>query len=387
MSRTPVARFGRVALCWLSTGAATALLYVMSRHTLPGPSLRYISQVPSWWRQSGPVLATFGVLRAVLLGVGCYLEVLWTVALVSAAFSHARVLVFSLRLPLPGVRIVARITFGLTAASAIWAANAEAGVAAAASNSSVPAPSAPPGASTAAPVLRYLGPAVTPKPGPTGEMIPPLTGGPAPARGLPRTKPPLVAPRRYSPAMQTDRQAPALPTASASRRREAAAGSTPGSTAGSPAGSAPDSPGTSPPASPVPAPARSGARSRRPLAEPASQSTDHPSSPRRETSVAGGQPPPTPPGPDQPVRRTPPALGGARGTATAYVVQPGDNLWSIAADTLAATWGRQPDDSHVAPYWLQIVEINRPHLPNPADANLIFAGDRIALPPPPAAPI
>ena len=67
-------------------------------------------------------------------------------------------------------------------------------------------------------------------------------------------------------------------------------------------------------------------------------------------------------------------------------VRPGDNLWTIAADALTAAWGRPPDVHEVAPYWWRVVQINRPHLPNPSDPNLLFAGDRVALPPPPPSP-
>jgi hypothetical protein len=69
-----------------------------------------------------------------------------------------------------------------------------------------------------------------------------------------------------------------------------------------------------------------------------------------------------------------------------WLVRPGDNLWTIATDALAAAWGRPPDVREVAPYWWRVVQVNRPHLPNPSDPNLLFAGDAVTLPPPPPAP-
>jgi nucleoid-associated protein YgaU len=69
-----------------------------------------------------------------------------------------------------------------------------------------------------------------------------------------------------------------------------------------------------------------------------------------------------------------------------WVVRPGDNLWSIAARALGASWGRPPDVREVGPYWWRVVEVNRPRLPNPSDPNLLFAGDQVTLPPPPADP-
>jgi hypothetical protein len=67
-------------------------------------------------------------------------------------------------------------------------------------------------------------------------------------------------------------------------------------------------------------------------------------------------------------------------------VRPGDNLWTIATDSLAAAWGRPPDVREVAPYWWRVVQVNRLHLPNPSDPNLLFAGDVVTLPPQPPAP-
>ena len=61
-----------------------------------------------------------------------------------------------------------------------------------------------------------------------------------------------------------------------------------------------------------------------------------------------------------------------------WIVQPGDDLWSIAEATLASATGSRPDVRTVAGYWQQVVAVNRSDL---VDPNLIFPGDRIALPP------
>jgi hypothetical protein len=61
-------------------------------------------------------------------------------------------------------------------------------------------------------------------------------------------------------------------------------------------------------------------------------------------------------------------------------------LWSIAAATLSRAWGRPPDAAPLARYWWQVVEANRARLPNPADPNLLFPGDRVMVPTPPAPP-
>ena len=85
--------------------------------------------------------------------------------------------------------------------------------------------------------------------------------------------------------------------------------------------------------------------------------------------------------------------GGGAGFRTAgsgntddWVVRPGDDLWSIAEATLARAWGHPPAEADLARYWWRLVQTNRADLPDPADPSLLFPGDRIAIPPPPAAP-
>lgn len=63
-----------------------------------------------------------------------------------------------------------------------------------------------------------------------------------------------------------------------------------------------------------------------------------------------------------------------------WVVRPGDDLWSIAADTMQLRLGRLPTRGEVAAYWLEVIEANRDRLPYPNDPSLLYAGDLIALP-------
>jgi hypothetical protein len=87
-------------------------------------------------------------------------------------------------------------------------------------------------------------------------------------------------------------------------------------------------------------------------------------------------PPPAPvPSPSAPVA-PPPAVA-------AVTLGPGDHLWSVAARTLAAAWGRVPSEREVAPYWRLVVERNRAGLPNPGDPDLVFPGEVVHLPPVP----
>lgn len=62
-----------------------------------------------------------------------------------------------------------------------------------------------------------------------------------------------------------------------------------------------------------------------------------------------------------------------------HQVRPGDHLWSIAEARLAAHLGRTPTDQEVAPYWQTVVAAN----PQLVDADLLFPGDEITVPPPP----
>lgn len=75
------------------------------------------------------------------------------------------------------------------------------------------------------------------------------------------------------------------------------------------------------------------------------------------------------------------------GASSEVVLGAGDHLWSVAERTLAAAWGRPPVDAEVAPFWEQVVEVNRSRLADPENPDLVFPGQVVAVPvPPPAAP-
>jgi len=69
-----------------------------------------------------------------------------------------------------------------------------------------------------------------------------------------------------------------------------------------------------------------------------------------------------------------------------WVVQPGDSLWGAARRTLAATWGREPSDAEVDPYWRAVVDANRARLVDPTNPDLIYPGQELVLPTAPADP-
>jgi len=70
------------------------------------------------------------------------------------------------------------------------------------------------------------------------------------------------------------------------------------------------------------------------------------------------------------------------GAEVQVVVAPGDDLWELAADRLAATHGlarADVTDAEVAPYWVLVCERNRTTLAS-GDPNLIFPGEVVTLP-------
>jgi hypothetical protein len=92
--------------------------------------------------------------------------------------------------------------------------------------------------------------------------------------------------------------------------------------------------------------------------------------PRPAAVPAGG--PDGPDGPDGP--RT-------------WEVRPGDHFWGVAERILTEVWqGAAPTDAEVDPYWRAVVEANRSMLRDPANPDLLFPGQVITVPPPPARP-
>lgn len=93
-----------------------------------------------------------------------------------------------------------------------------------------------------------------------------------------------------------------------------------------------------------------------------------------------GEPDPTPPGTAPPDAGPPDVADGAVAEPV-HRVAPGESLWSISREALAAAWDREPTDAEVVPYWSRMIERNRAELADPDNPDLLFPGDGILLPP------
>lgn len=106
-------------------------------------------------------------------------------------------------------------------------------------------------------------------------------------------------------------------------------------------------------------------------------------------SAAVGAPhdePPMPPATDEPGTATLRPIGEADPPPPAprhdeVTVAAGDSFWSIAVDTLTERLGVDPSDRQVVRYWRNLIELNRARLVDPGNADLIFPGQVLSLPP------
>ena len=86
------------------------------------------------------------------------------------------------------------------------------------------------------------------------------------------------------------------------------------------------------------------------------------------------------PAPATPPTEVPPGSPAATAAPDTWTVGPGDHLWGVAERTLAEAWGRPPADAEVDPYWRAVIEANRGRLRDPANPDLVFAGQVLTLP-------
>jgi resuscitation-promoting factor RpfA len=83
------------------------------------------------------------------------------------------------------------------------------------------------------------------------------------------------------------------------------------------------------------------------------------------------------PGPSPPAPAPPPEPAPAPADGATWVVEPGDSLWSIAADAVGGG-----DERAVGRYWRRLIDVNRPRLVDPANPDLLVPGQELEVPPP-----
>jgi len=66
---------------------------------------------------------------------------------------------------------------------------------------------------------------------------------------------------------------------------------------------------------------------------------------------------------------------------TAWSVEPGDSLWSIAEEVVTPADGTSPAERAVARYWQRLVAANRASLVDPDNPDLLVPGQLLVLPP------
>lgn len=75
---------------------------------------------------------------------------------------------------------------------------------------------------------------------------------------------------------------------------------------------------------------------------------------------------------------TPTAVALAK---TEVIVEGGDSFWTLAAEAVGEKLGAEPTNRAIADYWLVFIDANRDRLVHPNNADLIYPGQSLVLPP------
>lgn len=345
--------FLRLTLWTAGLIGAIAGLSRLGSGDLGGPPVRGgAAALGQWVTTRDPASVLMAAVRGVALGTAIYLLAVTVLALVAHASRAASLMALSERVTVPLVRRLVGSVLGVAVAagpfagaSSAWAARLppppvvtlSAGGPADPAATTAEAP--PPAPAPDPPTLRRL-----PDNDPTAAITPSTT----------QTLPASAAPQ----ASTTE-----APTTTESVITAPITGS-PAPATTSPATHASPPAVSPPPAVPLP-----------PAALPG------PASPPVPTAPAGPALAPAPP----PTIADPPPTDNAGAvvpaTPATWTVRPGDHLWRIARLSLQAARGRPVSDAEVAPYWLSVVERNRSSLPDPANADLLYVGMTVVLPP------
>ena len=336
---TPIVR----TVAWLAGLAASLVALVALGTPIPPPPVHDIDALTTWLQHTDPAVATFSILRVVVLGVVAYLLVS-TLVLLAAQTSRVPAFVATAsRFAAPAVRGVVRGAVGAGLAGTI-AATATPALAA------TPTPRAhvlidasttfaawstdpvdtlapvPTGPTRAAPddlTLVHLGPAPsdpTTSTTSTTSSLPPA----------PTTAPSTTAPPTTTPPPTTTRPNPSPPPPLILDL------------------------GPTPPASVAGPP-------------PAPSVTDAAATPVPELPVA-------------PIAPDADPVGGHDHEVGAHTIVTGDHLWGVAEQTLAAAWSDPPRPDQTATYLQRLIAENRSVLVVPDDPDLVLPGQVFVLP-------
>ncbi|MGQ0521455.1 MAG: hypothetical protein ACT4PX_09945 [Actinomycetota bacterium] len=381
---------GRLALvAWMAAlAAAVGLLHALGGALAP-PPLTDPGGWGRWLEARQPAEAAFAVVRLVALGLAWYLLAVTATATL-ARLSGAPALVRAA--DVVTVPLVRRLVNGAVGASLVAVTLAGSGTAGAAARADPPAAAetmrrladATGAGDEAAPVMQRLpdAPAGAGRDEVAPSTHPDLHGGGAPGEAAP---PPLMrrlpdvagaggtAAGTASPAGASPSDPPHGAAARPPQRRPPADDPAATSPRGVPAGRAGAGIDPTPVAPPGPTAGPAGA-------------VPVPTDPRAPTAGRAGATPTTPPGPTGPTPTTPPGptAGRAGAGARTWTVRPGDHFWGVAEQVLAEALRCPASDQEVDPYWRAVVEANRSVLRDPANPDLLFPGQVIAIPPPPA---
>ena len=351
------------ALGWVGLAGVTVLLHGLGRGALGPPPLSSVQRAATWWQRRGPLLATFAAGREILWWLGCYLLAVGPLAGLARWRPSAGLIRRLSQYHLPGAEAMVRVSIGASALGA--ALFAQTGPSFAASDAAPGGQGGQGGQGDVAPadappVLRYVGHAGAVPDGISAVAPPggrPADGAGGRSGGGSAITPAVPRQGDRSGGKSRSSSAPTAPV------RRNVGGRPPATALGPRQGTGEES-------------GDGGRSSSTPRSASGSVARPVPGS----SPVASRRPSTTQPG------QTAPTSNGAVASARTWTVRPGDSLWSIAESALAAAWGQPADAQELAHYWWRVVEANRASLPIPANPDLLFPGDEVVVPPPPARP-
>jgi len=350
-------------LAWLSMLATVIALLLELDTRFPAPPLDGAVALRGWWSAQDPLDAVAGVARLLCLALVSYLFVVSVVQLVARRRGWHRCANAAGRAAPRFVAVFVAALVATTTSAGATPASSTAG------QVDVPAPITGSGAQM---VLLDEGPAThhrTPLTSSTPSSTVPAPSPTATAR--PHTSLPVAG------APTTSTTTP--PRSTTSTVAASPPLSTAGPRSGSPSTAVPDPaqlrmPTTTTAASPATVPLAPAAGAT-PTSQPGAPT---PTGEVRSPLTTGAMTSPDLPA-DDPAPVIDPGAPVTAGTAH-YVVQPGDHLWSIAEQTLAARSGGEPSDREVSAYWRELVRANEHRFVEAGNADLILPGQHLELP-------